>query len=386
MGGARPDRRAVRRRLRGVHPAARRARPAVRGRSRRAGRTSPARSSRGCAAAPPARTSKPKFRIDAANALIADVPEIRDKVALQSLAVSRLGKDVVDLLDASVVRRRRAREVLHEVEWRIAPGERTGILGVNGAGKSTLLGLVSGDVDADRRDASSAARRCKVATLTQRLDELEDHLDDPVRVVISRLRTTYEFGIGSKAQELTPGQLLERHGLRERAALDAGEGPLRRAEAPPAAAADPARAAQRADPRRADERPRHRHARRDGGPPRLVAGHAHRRLARPVLPRAGHRSAVRDPLAGGCGTFRAASTSTCGCGRASATTPAAAAPAAASAARADARARRRRAARRAEGARRARAAAREARGADRGRAHGARRPRSGATTSGSAPR
>jgi ATPase subunit of ABC transporter with duplicated ATPase domains len=68
----------------------------------------------------PARTSKPKFRIDAANVLIEDVPEIRDKVALQSLAVSRLGKDVVDLLDAGVSYD--GRDVLRDVEWRIAPG------------------------------------------------------------------------------------------------------------------------------------------------------------------------------------------------------------------------------------------------------------------------
>jgi len=163
---------------------------------------------------PPARTSKPKFRIDAANELIEDVPEIRDRVALQSLAVTRLGKDVVDLLDASVSypSPEGAREVLHAVEWRIAPGERTGILGVNGAGKSTLLGLVSGDVE----PTSGRVKRGKtvqVATLTQRLDELEDHLADPVRVVIARLRTTYAFGTGSKTQELTPGQLLERMGF-----------------------------------------------------------------------------------------------------------------------------------------------------------------------------
>ncbi|WP_374312098.1 ABC-F family ATP-binding cassette domain-containing protein, partial [Microbacterium sp.] len=164
----------------------------------------------------PARTSKPKFRIDAANALIADVPEIRDRTELQSLAVTRLGKDVVDLLDASVTYPSRdggpAREVLHPVEWRIAPGERTGILGVNGAGKSTLLALVSGDLE----PTSGRVKRGKtvrVATLTQRLDELEEHLADPVRVVIARLRTTYSFGSGSKAQELTPGQLLERMGF-----------------------------------------------------------------------------------------------------------------------------------------------------------------------------
>lgn len=162
----------------------------------------------------PARTSKPKFRIDAANALIADVPEIRDRTELQSLAVSRLGKDVVDLLDTAVAYPSPdgPREVLHPFEWRIAPGERTGILGVNGAGKSTLLGLVSGDVE----PTSGRVKRGKtvrVATLTQRLDELDDHLEDPVRVVIARLRTTYTFGSGSKAQELTPGQLLERMGF-----------------------------------------------------------------------------------------------------------------------------------------------------------------------------
>jgi ATPase subunit of ABC transporter with duplicated ATPase domains len=157
----------------------------------------------------PARTSKPQFRIDAANALIADVPEIRDPVALRSLAVSRLGKDVVDLLDVSVAY---DRPVLTDVEWRIAPGERTGILGVNGAGKSTLLGLVAGTVE-PTSGRVKRGKTVKVATLTQRLDELDAHLDDPVRVVLARLRTTYTFGAGSKAQELTPGQLLERMGF-----------------------------------------------------------------------------------------------------------------------------------------------------------------------------
>jgi len=158
----------------------------------------------------PARTSKPKFRIDAANALIADVPEIRDRVSLQSLAVARLGKDVVDLLDAGVTFD--GREVLRGVEWRIAPGERTGILGVNGAGKSTLLALVAGTLD-PTSGRVKRGKTVKVATLTQRMDELDPHLDEPVRVVVSRLRTTYTFGAGAKAQEMTPGQLLERMGF-----------------------------------------------------------------------------------------------------------------------------------------------------------------------------
>ncbi|KGM13957.1 ABC-F family ATP-binding cassette domain-containing protein [Cellulomonas bogoriensis] len=158
----------------------------------------------------PARTSKPKFRIDAANALIADVPEIRDSVSLRSLAVSRLGKDVIDVVDVSVSYGEH--QVLRDVEWRLAPGERTGVLGVNGSGKSTLLGLLQGTV-APSTGRVKRGKTVKVTALSQRLDELEDHLDDPVRVVVSRLRTSYTFGTGSKAQELTPGQLLERLGF-----------------------------------------------------------------------------------------------------------------------------------------------------------------------------
>ena len=158
----------------------------------------------------PARSTKPKFRIDAANELIADVPEIRDRVSLQSLAVTRLGKDVVDLLDASVSYD--GVPVLNEVEWRIAPGERTGILGVNGAGKSTLLGLVAGTLE-PTSGRVKRGKTVKVATLTQQMDSLEPHLADPVRVVISGLRTSYTIGTGSKAQDLSPGQLLERMGF-----------------------------------------------------------------------------------------------------------------------------------------------------------------------------
>ncbi|WP_024355431.1 ABC-F family ATP-binding cassette domain-containing protein [Leucobacter chironomi] len=158
----------------------------------------------------PARTSKPKFRIDAANELIADVPEIRDRVSLQSMAVQRLGKEVVNLHDAGVSYGDRV--ILEDVEWLLAPGERTGILGVNGAGKSTLLGLISGDVE-PTSGRVKRGKTVKVATLTQRLDELEAHLNEPVRAVIARLRTSFTVGSGSKAQELTPGQMLERMGF-----------------------------------------------------------------------------------------------------------------------------------------------------------------------------
>lgn len=158
----------------------------------------------------PARTSKPKFRIDAANALIADVPPLRDTVGLQSLAVARLGKDVIDLHDAGVSYG--DNEVLRGVEWRLAPGERTGILGVNGAGKSTLLKLIDGSL-APTSGRVKRGKTVQVATLSQQLGGLEEHLDEPVRVMVGRLRTSYTFGSGSKAQEMTPSMLLERLGF-----------------------------------------------------------------------------------------------------------------------------------------------------------------------------
>lgn len=159
----------------------------------------------------PARTAKPKFRIEAANELIEDVPEIRDRIALQSLAISRLGKKVVDLVDAGVTYDDHT--VLRDVEWRIAPGERTGILGVNGAGKSTLLGLITGAVQATSGTVTHG-KTVHVRALTQSVDELDEHLNQPVRTVVEQLRTSYTIGSGSKSQELTPGQLLERMGFR----------------------------------------------------------------------------------------------------------------------------------------------------------------------------
>ncbi|MEN1974183.1 ABC-F family ATP-binding cassette domain-containing protein [Cellulomonas sp. P4] len=154
----------------------------------------------------PARTSKPRFRIEAANALIADVPPPRDTVALSRMATARLGKDVVDIEDVSVSYG--DHEVLRHVTWRIAPGERTGVLGVNGAGKSTLLGLVTGAV-APSAGRVKRGKTVQVATLTQELAELADVADDRVSDVIGRYRTTYVAG----GKEMTPGQLLERLGF-----------------------------------------------------------------------------------------------------------------------------------------------------------------------------
>lgn len=165
----------------------------------------------------PARTAKPKFRIEAANQLIANEPPLRNPVELNRLAVSRLGKDVVDLLDVSVTypstdSGAASKTVLHELEWRIAPGERTGILGVNGAGKSTLLGLVTGAVQ-PTTGGVKRGKTVKIATLSQELAELTEWADHRVSAVVAEQRTAYKVGEGSKAVELTPGQLLERLGF-----------------------------------------------------------------------------------------------------------------------------------------------------------------------------
>jgi ABC transport system ATP-binding/permease protein len=155
---------------------------------------------------PPARTSKPKFRIDAANQLIADVPPLRNTVELAKLAIARLGKDVVDLLDVSVSFD--GQPVLRNVEWRIGPGERSGIVGANGAGKSTLLGLITGAVQPD----SGKVKRGKTvqsAILDQRDDDLMPLAGDRVADVLGRLRTDYQVD----GREVTAAQLLERLGF-----------------------------------------------------------------------------------------------------------------------------------------------------------------------------
>lgn len=154
----------------------------------------------------PARTSKPKFRIDAANALIDDVPPIRDTVALSQMATARLGKDVVDLLDVGVSFGDDV--ILRDVEWRIAPGERTGILGPNGAGKSTLLNLVSGKLQPSEGRVKTG-KTVQVAVLDQQLADLQQFADDRVREVVARKKTSYV----ADGKEMTPSQLLERLGF-----------------------------------------------------------------------------------------------------------------------------------------------------------------------------
>lgn len=174
---------------------------------------------------PPARTSKPKFRIDAANALISDVPPLRNSVELSRAAMARLGKDVIDLLDVSVAfpgaseDSPDSREVLRDIEWRIAPGERTGILGANGAGKSTLLGLIAGTVT-PTTGRVKRGKTVQLAVLDQASRDLDPLAGDMVREVLARLQTTYQID----GKDVTPAQLLERLGFgREHLSARVGE-------------------------------------------------------------------------------------------------------------------------------------------------------------------
>ncbi|WP_324650663.1 ABC-F family ATP-binding cassette domain-containing protein [Georgenia sp. H159] len=165
----------------------------------------------------PARTSKPKFRIEAANELIADVPPLRDRLELSRLATARLGKDVIDLLDVSVAFG--DRQVLRDIEWRIAPGERTGILGANGAGKSTLLALIAGTLEPDSGRVKRG-KTVRVAMLDQQFTDLREISGDRVREVLARTRASYVVD----GKELTPAQLLERLGFaREHLSARVGE-------------------------------------------------------------------------------------------------------------------------------------------------------------------
>ncbi|WP_327006372.1 ABC-F family ATP-binding cassette domain-containing protein [Dactylosporangium sp. NBC_01737] len=153
---------------------------------------------------PPARTSKPKFRIDAANALIADVPPARDTVSLQRLAVTRLGKQVYEL--SKVDLRAGERALLSDVDWLVGPGDRIAILGANGAGKTTLLRVLAGvrDPDGGRILRGSTVR---AAFLSQELHELPAGLRllEAVEEVAKRVR------LGDR--ELTASQLAEVFGF-----------------------------------------------------------------------------------------------------------------------------------------------------------------------------
>ena len=157
----------------------------------------------------PARTSKPKFRIDAANELIANEPPPRDAVELLAFANARLGKTVFELHDAtiSVGPADGRRELAEHVNLDVGPGQRLGLLGPNGAGKTTLIRVLLGQVkpSAGRLVTGSTV---KPAFLSQHLDEL----DPSQRVLESVERVAQRVELG-KGRELTASQLCERLGF-----------------------------------------------------------------------------------------------------------------------------------------------------------------------------
>ncbi|MDK6643886.1 ABC-F family ATP-binding cassette domain-containing protein [Alloscardovia omnicolens] len=183
-----------------------------------------------------ARSTKQKFHVKTAQELIADVPEPRNVVELKAMATSRLGKQVVDLIDvtqvyeqreaeqtpqsvsvditqdsesgAAVTRTVTGKRILDNVTWLIGPGDRFGIVGANGVGKSTLLKIIDGSL-VPTAGHVNIGKTVKFAVLSQRLDELEKLGKYRVKEVLSRYKPSYIVD----GKETTPGQLMERLGF-----------------------------------------------------------------------------------------------------------------------------------------------------------------------------
>jgi len=153
-----------------------------------------------------ARSTKPKFHVETARALIADEPPVRNSLELRRTAMSRLGKQVVDLVD--VTERLGGKTVINNITWRIGPGDRFGILGENGAGKTTLLNLIQGSLEPTVGHVT-IGKTVKFALLSQHLNELAELEHLRVREVLSRYKTRYEID----GKEMTPAQALEHLGF-----------------------------------------------------------------------------------------------------------------------------------------------------------------------------
>ncbi|MDO4910397.1 MAG: ABC-F family ATP-binding cassette domain-containing protein [Corynebacterium sp.] len=153
----------------------------------------------------PARTSKPRYRVEAAEALIADVPAPRDTVELMAFSKQRLGKKVIDLVDASISTPD-GRPLVEDLTWLIAPGERVGLVGVNGSGKTTLLRTIAGDypLTAGTRTQGKTVR---LGWLRQELDDLDPNLR--LLEAVQEVASYVEFG----KKQLSASQLAERLGF-----------------------------------------------------------------------------------------------------------------------------------------------------------------------------
>jgi ATP-binding cassette subfamily F protein uup len=156
---------------------------------------------------PPARTSKPRFRIQAANELIANEPPPRDSLALQRFATTRLGKDVFDLHRVLLQVGDPPRVILDRVDWSIGPGARIGLVGVNGTGKTSVLRLLTGEL----QPAAGTIKRgatLKIGYLSQALVELDGN-DRVLDAVENRRRVTELAG----GKEITADTLLKDFGF-----------------------------------------------------------------------------------------------------------------------------------------------------------------------------
>ncbi|MFH8474791.1 ABC-F family ATP-binding cassette domain-containing protein [Streptomyces sp. NPDC018000] len=159
----------------------------------------------------PARTSKPRYRIEAANELIADVPPPRDTSELMKFANARLGKTVFDLEDVTV--QAGPKTLLTHLTWQLGPGDRIGLVGVNGAGKTSLLRALA-EAARTQGDVQPAAgkvvvgKTVKLAYLSQEVHELKPNLR--VLEAVQQVRDRVDLG---KGREMTAGQLCEQFGF-----------------------------------------------------------------------------------------------------------------------------------------------------------------------------
>lgn len=153
-----------------------------------------------------ARSTKPRFHMETAQALVAQEPPIRNTTELKRAAISRLGKKCVDVIDATFSYGEN--KVLDQVTWMIGPGDRYGLMGANGAGKSTLLDIVQGKLR-PQAGRVKIGKTVKFAFLSQKLEELEKFKTDRVREILTRYNTRYMID----GKEVTPAQLLEQLGF-----------------------------------------------------------------------------------------------------------------------------------------------------------------------------
>lgn len=156
---------------------------------------------------PPARTSKPKFRIEAANALIADEPEARDTAELLRFAARRLGNKVLEAEDITL-RYGDAPPLLRRLTWRLGPGDRVALVGVNGSGKTSLIRILAGTLE-PTSGTVDRGQTVRLAYLSQEVAEIPGDQNVLASVASVRGRAKLADGV-----EITAGQMAERFGFR----------------------------------------------------------------------------------------------------------------------------------------------------------------------------